>query len=106
MIRYQYVSIPRRRNPVTVAYSAKDSGSPNEIEVTIGASFCSNQDRFIRRYGRELAEDRLTKNNGMTFYIATSDGESFSQAVFRGIDQYVRSRTSDVMQRFCQNQSS
>jgi hypothetical protein len=106
MIRYQYVSVPRRRNPVTVAYSAKDSDSANEIEVTIGASFCSNKDRFNRRSGRQIAEERLNKDNGMTFYIATSDGESFSQAVFRGIDQYVRSRTSDVMQRFCQIQGS
>lgn len=104
MTRFQYVSVPRRRNPVTVAYTARESG--NEIEITIGASFCSSRDRFNRRLGRQIAEGRLLHGDSITFYGRVTDGESFNQAVVREINGYVCNRVSDVMSRFCQRQIS
>jgi hypothetical protein len=100
MTRFQYVSVPRRRNPVIVAYTARDTNG--EIEIAIGASFCSNRDRFNRRLGRQIAEGRLLHGEPVTFYGRMVDGESFNQAVVREINQYVSGRFSDVMARFCQ----
>lgn len=100
MTRFQYVSVPRRHYPVIVAYTASDSNG--EIEITIGASFCSNRDRFNRRLGRQIAEGRLLHGSNMTFYGRSVDGESFNQAVVREINSFVSRRTNDVMARFCQ----
>lgn len=100
MTRFQYVAVPRRRNPVTVAYTARDANG--EIEITIGASFCSNRDRFNRRLGRQIAEGRLLHGEPLTFYGRPIDGESFNQAVVREINSFVARRANDVMSRFCQ----
>jgi len=103
MTRFQYVSVPRRRNPVTVAYTARETDSV--VEITIGASFCSSRDRFNRALGRKIAEGRLTRGEAITFTDRLSSGESFNQGVVRMIDAFVTSRSSDVMARFCQRQT-
>jgi hypothetical protein len=103
MTRFQYVSVPRRRNPVTVAYTARETDSV--VEITIGASFCSSRDRFNRALGRKIAEGRLTRGEAITFTDRLSSGESFNQGVVRMIDTFVTSRSSDVMARFCQRQT-
>lgn len=103
MTRFQYVSVPRRRNPVTVAYTARESNG--YVEITIGASFCSSRDRFNRALGRKIAEGRLTRGEAITFTDWLTAGESFNQGVVRMIDTFVAKRSSDVMARFCQRQS-
>lgn len=105
MTRYQYVSIPRRRNPVTVAYTAREIG--DSIEITLGASFCSSRDRFNRPLGRRIAEGRLTRGEAIVFTgRRTNDGETYGQAIVRLIDDYISNWSSDVMARFCQHQNS
>ncbi len=100
MTRFQYVSVPRRRNPVTVAYTATETNGV--IDITIGASFCASRDRFNRRLGRKIAEGRLLNGDPITFTGMIGEGESFNQAVVREIDEFVSRRVSDVMSRFCQ----
>ncbi len=100
MTRFQYVSVPRRRNPVTVAYTARETSGV--IDITIGASFCASRDRFNRRLGRQIAEGRLLHGDAIVFTGQIREGESFNQAVVREINEYVSRRVSDVMSRFCQ----
>lgn len=101
MIRYQYVSAPRRRNPVTIAYTAREIDSC--IEITLGASFCSSRDRFNRPLGRRIAEGRLTNGEPILVAGRANDGETYGQAIVRMIDDYITNRSRDVMARFCQN---
>jgi hypothetical protein len=58
-IRYQYVPTRRRRHPVTVAYTAAEDST--QITITLGASFCHENDRFSRHLGREIAEGRMNR---------------------------------------------
>lgn len=104
MTRFQYVSVPRRRNPVTIAYTAREASGT--IDITIGASFCASRDRFNRRLGRQIAEGRLLHGNAITFRGTLQDGESFNQAVVREIDAYVSNRSNDVMTRFSQSRNT
>ena len=101
MIRYQYVSAPRRRNPVIVAYTAREIDS--RIEITLGASFCSSRDQFNRHLGRRIAEGRLTRGGAIVFTgYRNNDAETYGQAVVRTIDEFIKSHSTDVMARFCQ----
>jgi hypothetical protein len=103
MIRYQYVSTPRRRNPVTVAYTAREIDSM--IEITLGASFCSSRDRFNRPLGRRIAEGRLTRGEAIVFTgRRDNDTETYGRAIVRLIEDFIASRSTDVMARFCQHQ--
>ena len=102
MIRYQYVSTPRRRNPVTVAYTAREIDS--NIEITLGASFCSSRDRFNRPLGRRIAEGRLIRGEAIVFTgRRDNSNETYGQAVVRLIENFITSRSTDVMSRFCQH---
>ena len=60
MVRFQYVSVGRRRNPVIVAYSSREESGL--VTVTFGSSFCHDKDRFDRQLGRRIAEGRLNAN--------------------------------------------
>jgi hypothetical protein len=103
MIRYQYVTTPRRRNPVTVAYTARETEFG--IEITLGASFCSSRDRFNRPLGRRIAEGRLTRGEAIVFTgRRDNDAETYGQAIVRLIEDFITSRSTDVMARFCQRQ--
>lgn len=87
MIRYQYVTVPRRRNPVVVAFTASSSAT-GVITISLGASFCSKRDKFDRRIGRSIAEGRASKKPFQTF-VEMAEGESFNTVVSREIEKYV-----------------
>jgi hypothetical protein len=87
MIRYQYVSVPRRHNPIVVAFLAS-SNSDTEINISMGASFCCKRDKFDRRIGRNIASGRVNKKP-LQFTVKMSGGDTFNTAVSRGINEFV-----------------
>jgi len=103
MTRFQYVFVPRRRHPVTVAYRARRT-SETQIEVTLGAAFCSNRDRFTRPLGREIAEGRLLRGKPILLFAQIGSGETYGEAIVRLINSHITEKFGDVMARFCQRQ--
>lgn len=87
MIRYQYVTVPRRRNPVTVAFTASSSAT-GIITISFGASFCSKRDKFDRRIGRSIAEGRASKKPFQIF-VEMGSGDTFNTLVSREINDYI-----------------
>lgn len=98
MTRFQYVHSSRRRNPIVVAYRA-ESDDEGRIVVNLAVSFCSEADRFNRTLGRSIAAGRLQKR-AYSFYVNPLEGESFNQAVTRGINQEVSRKQHKIMATF------
>lgn len=92
MIRYQYVTVPRRRNPVVIAFTAS-SNSDGILTITIGASFCSKRDKFDRRIGRNIAEGRVIKKPLQISGKMNSE-DTFNVAVSREITNYVSNNSA------------
>jgi hypothetical protein len=96
--RFQYVHSSRRRNPIVVAYNAQTVES-GEIVVRLAVSFCSENDRFNRTLGRSIAAGRLQKRS-YNFQVSPGEGESFNQAVTRGINREVSRNQHKIMNTF------
>lgn len=88
-VRYQYVSTRNRRHPVTVAYTTSEK--EGSILVTIGASFCHKTDRFVRRSGREIAENRFRAGQVFQFSIPfdRTVTSAYGKTVSDGLRNYV-----------------
>lgn len=120
MIRYQYVHLPRRKNPITVAYVMEpDSTVESGMTIRFATAFCADHDSFHRKIGRAIAEGRLNKcyeaTDGSTIcsgivipvvigFSTDSDGaqvvESLNQAIVREIRQYVARNLYSIMEEF------
>lgn len=86
-IRYQYVPVPRRRHPVTIAYTAVENVEESKIEISLGASFCHDRDQFNRPLGRTIAEGRLRV---VPIKVSVSFDQSKSNAYGRAIAEGLR----------------
>jgi hypothetical protein len=103
LVRYQYVNVKRRKNPVVVAYSATENNG--KIQIVIGASFCNSKDRFNRPTGRSIAEQRLNSSKPVIITGEMDTEMSFSKTVCAMIRNYIKDHSYDVMQAFCQKKS-
>lgn len=58
LVRFTYVRDEKYRPVATVAWRARKLESGSTV-ITLGGSFCSGHDSFIKKEGRELARTRL-----------------------------------------------
>ena len=86
-VRYCYVDVPRRKNPVVVAYKAEEANSL--IVVQYGVSFCNEKDRFNRRLGREIAEGRLLRRP-LTRFIEFGAEQKFNPTIVNSIREHIQ----------------
>ena len=95
--RFVYVASARRLHPVTVAYRAAETinDSVHEIEIDLGASFCSNDDRFNRVLGRDIAEGRLL-HRPITRRIPYTPGTSFNNTVISYIRNTILAESTKI----------
>ncbi len=90
IVRYQYVSAPRRRHPITVAYTAEET-SDGLITVSMGLSFCHKMDHFSRQLGREIAQGRMEKvPHIIRIPLNRTQPVSFGKLVAQNIDSFVQ----------------
>lgn len=92
-VRYCYVDVPRRKTPVTVAYSAYEQAG--KIVVQYGVSFCNDKDRFNRRLGREIAEGRLHRRP-LTRFIDFDAGQKFSPTVVNSLREHIQQHRTQI----------
>jgi hypothetical protein len=94
-IRYQYVTVRRRRNPVTIAYtSAEENG---QIVITLGASFCHSTDRFNRIRGRGIAEGRMSRAPfRFSIPFDRTQTNAYGKAVADGLRDFVSSHHHQI----------
>jgi len=83
---YQYITLPRRRNPSVTAYQAEESGG--SVTIRLGASFCHNRDRFNRTLGRQIAEGRMS-SVPRTFSFKRDD-RPFHIQIASMVEDYIR----------------
>lgn len=88
-VRYQYVSTPRRRHPITVAYTAEETDGL--LTIRLGASFCHNKDRFSRQRGREIAQGRMMKlSRDLSIPVDRTQSVAFGKLIAESIDSYIQ----------------
>ena len=93
---YQYVYIPNRRHPVTVAYNVAEEVEGDEliVRVTLGISFCNNKDQFKKRLGRTIAEGRLAKSGiEFSYEYNREENPGFGKTLSREVANFVRSNS-------------
>jgi len=93
---YQYVYIPNRRHPVTVAYNVAEEVEGDEliVRVTLGISFCNNKDQFKKRLGRTIAEGRLAKSGiEFSYEYNREENPGFGKTLSREVANFVRSHS-------------
>ena len=83
---YQYITLPRRRNPSVTAYQAEESNG--SVTIRLGASFCHNRDRFNRTLGRQIAEGRM--NSVPRIFSFKRDDRPFHIQIASMVEDYVR----------------
>jgi len=94
-IRYQYVPTRRRRHPVTVAYTASEDST--QITITLGASFCHENDRFSRHLGREIAEGRMNRAPfRFSIPFDRNQTSAYGKAVADGLRAFVESHDHQI----------
>lgn len=82
---YQYINLPRRRNPAVTAYQATETDG--SVNITFGVSFCHRRDRFNRTLGRQIAEGRM-QNSPRTFSFVR-DSRPFHIQIASEVEDYI-----------------
>lgn len=93
---YQYVYIPNRRHPATVAYNVSEEVEGGEpiVRVTLGISFCNNKDQFKKVLGRKIAEGRLAKSAiEFSYKYNREENSCFGKTLSREVANFVRSNS-------------
>lgn len=93
---YQYVYIPNRRHPATVAYNVSEEVEGGEpiVRVTLGISFCNNKDQFKKVLGRKIAEGRLAKSAiEFSYKYNREENPGFGKTLSREVANFVRSNS-------------
>jgi hypothetical protein len=93
-VRFCYVEVPRRKTPVTVAYSAQER--PDGIVVQYGVSFCNDKDRFNRRLGREIAEGRL-RRRPLTRFVDFGEGQKFGLTIVNSLREHIKQHRAQLV---------
>lgn len=104
-VRYQYVTLRRRRHPVTIAYTSSESDG--QITIRLGASFCLADERFNRSRGREIATGRMSRTP-FQFSIPFDRNQTgaYGRAVAEGLREYVTSNAYQISTTYSRNRSN